>query len=87
MDVGHAVYVYFIIPNHIDWVTSYTYLVFNIDGQDMGNYIHQAEPDSDFGYNTLVYSNTRLTSGSHNLKVSTTGWSNTLSLFDYVVYT
>ena len=78
---------FFIVPNHIDEVISDMNLVFNIDGQDMGGYSHQAGPDSNFQYNTLVYNNTGLASGSHNLKVSTTGWHNTLSLFDYVVYT
>ncbi|KAI0325593.1 hypothetical protein GY45DRAFT_1330065 [Cubamyces sp. BRFM 1775] len=89
--VGHAVYVYNIVINIPDEEASFlTYLTFYIDTILVGYYVHLASntfSDPPVSYRALVYSNDTLEQGEHVLDIMTTGEIQTLTLFDYIVYT
>ena len=85
---GVAVYVYHIVPNHIsnEQFTS-TNLSFFLDGEHVGQFIHEPANTSTIAYGVLVYVNPTLPDTEHQLNISSGGLNASLVLFDYVVYT
>ena len=63
-------------------------LTFILDNVNKGSFTH--EPDhntTDFDFNVLLYSNTQLDDGPHQLHIVADGPTRVLTLFDYAVYT
>ena len=86
---GVAVYVYHIVPNQVstDSYSTLTNLSFFLDGEYVGQYIHEPDSTSDIAYGVPVYVNPTLRNTEHYLNISAGGPSESLLLFDYVVYT
>ncbi|KAI9060633.1 hypothetical protein FKP32DRAFT_1577745, partial [Trametes sanguinea] len=84
---GTAVYVYNLIVNTIPEITTMTNLSFSIDGTYMAQYIHNPDATSLVLYNVSVFSHTQLTNRTHLLEMRASGLSESLILFDYIVYT
>ena len=90
---GHAVYVYHILPNYlIEGIVTSTNLAFYIDNEIVGLYNYTptgTSPDTipPIHYRVPVYANDSLAEGEHTLLIGASGETETLILFDYVVYT
>ena len=90
-------YVFGIIVNYVQYVTTETAVDIYVDGALMGNYTHVPLSETLFLYNVLFYENQNLTNGPHNLTMITIGSpsnnisnpnsGNSLVLFDYAMYT
>ena len=85
---GSAVYVYNIIVNQLPSTTTFTNISFWIDSDFVGSYTHTPQNTTPmFEYGVLIYANTSLPNGQHFLVMSAGGPSNSLILFDRLVYT
>ncbi|KAI0354718.1 hypothetical protein OH77DRAFT_1375495, partial [Trametes cingulata] len=87
--VGQAVYVFNLIANTIPNIITTTNLSFSLDGGPATVYYHAPDPNTsdDLLYNVLVYSNTSLPPGLHQLRIAAGGPTASLVLFDYIIYT
>ncbi|KAI0673889.1 hypothetical protein C8Q78DRAFT_658566 [Trametes maxima] len=85
---GEAVYVYNLIANNIAQTTTVTNLTFSLDDMLVGNFFHQPDENAhSLVYNVTVYANTSLSHSPHTLVISAGGATDSLVLFDYIVYT
>lgn len=86
---GTAVYVYGIVANTVPFTSTITNLTFQLDGKDVGTYLHTPTTSTDFQYHTLLYSNPNIPNGDHTIACGTNGHTadNFLILFDYIIYT
>ncbi|KAI0706284.1 hypothetical protein C8T65DRAFT_231894 [Cerioporus squamosus] len=85
---GTAVYVYNVLANTVPYTTTYTNLIFSLDGEQVGSYVHVPSSDTAFEYDVPVYTNGNLANKQHTLVIEATGDANSsLVLFDYIVYT
>jgi len=88
---GTAAYVYCILDDKKTSFVTRTDLLFSIDGQRVGSFVHEPSnrtSGNGLMYDVPVYVNTSLPSGSHTLVISTNGSANSsLLLFDYMTYT
>ncbi|THH14621.1 hypothetical protein EW146_g5741 [Bondarzewia mesenterica] len=85
---GTAVYTYCILANNVPYATTLTNLSFNVDGSDVGTFVHVPTNSTDYIYDFPVYVNENLSSALHQLIISATGdTKSSLVLFDYMVYT
>ena len=82
---GSAVYVFNILPNTLPSTITIANISFSIDGEDVYQFLHSPESGTTILYNQLVYRNTTLSDGTHILTM--TAGSNSLVLFDYLLYT
>ena len=82
---GSAVYVFNILPNTLPSTITTANISFSIDGEDVYRFFHSPESGTTILYNQLVYRNTTLKDGPHTLTM--TAGSNSLVLFDYLLYT
>ncbi|TBU49269.1 hypothetical protein BD309DRAFT_96951 [Dichomitus squalens] len=84
---GVAVYVYNILANDIRGATfpTGTNIMFSLDGEQDGRFVHIPSDSTDFEYNFLVYARTNLRNEEHVLVIQLNPIS--LCLFDYAVYT
>jgi hypothetical protein len=84
---GTAVYAYCILSNHVSF-DSFTHLVFSVDGERVGSFLHNPDRSATFLYDQLVYANSSLTNTDHVFVIHVpSGQTPTLTLFDYVRYT
>ncbi|RDX42949.1 hypothetical protein OH76DRAFT_1248839 [Lentinus brumalis] len=86
---GSAVYVYNLVANNIPGTTTFTNLTFILDGTEVGQYSHfpQNNAASTILYRTVVYQNDSLAQAPHTLSIEAGGPTDSLVLFDYVIYT
>ena len=85
---GTAVYVYNIIPNYLPGgAATLVNISFALDGETVGNFLHNPDSSSDFLYNQLVYANASLSVSHHTLVMSASGRSPSVIVFDYLLYT
>lgn len=86
---GTAIYVYFIIPQTIQYTDTTTDCNFALDGGSPEHFLHTPDPSSaDILYNQLVFHRTGLSNDDHSLKIYTSGLDhNVFTNFDYAVYT
>lgn len=85
---GTAVYAYFIVPNHIAGTTTFINTTFAVDDVEDGVFSHSPNVTStDISYRQAVYAKTGLANANHTLLITAGGESESLVLFDYVVYT
>ena len=85
---GVAVYVFNLITNQVDPDTaSFTNLTFSIDNVLVGQYIRFPDNTTDILYQVPVFSHTGLENFPHVLEIRASGTSDSLTLFDYVLYT
>ena len=84
---GTSVYVFNIIANNLTGTTTFTNLTFWIDNQLVGNFMHSPESTEAFFYSVPVYVNESLSDGQHTLQMNAGGTSESLILFDRIVYT
>ncbi|KAM5539192.1 hypothetical protein V8D89_007065 [Ganoderma adspersum] len=82
---GSAVYAFNILPNTLPATITTANISFSIDGEDVGRFLHSPESGTTILYNQLVYQNTTLDDGPHTFTM--TAGSNSLVLFDYLLYT
>ncbi|KAL1951089.1 hypothetical protein VTO73DRAFT_238 [Trametes versicolor] len=85
--MGTAVYVYFIIPNFVQFTTTLVNVSFSIDGTSYGQYQHIPHTTSTILYNTLVFHTTNLANTDHTIEIRASGSNASLILFDNMVYT
>jgi len=90
---GSAIYVYGILDSSIGTFVSSTSLRFLVDGE-LSNWVFEANPttaanEAEYECNALVYSNTELPHGVHNITIVNGGppYPASLFIFDYAVYT
>ena len=85
---GTAIYVYCLIARTSTSPDGNTDMTFYIDGTSVGTYELAPDNDTTIYYDQLVYSNTGLSSGSHDFKI-VNGMANqkSLVLLDRLVYT
>ena len=86
---GSAIYAYFILANRIPEkpTITRTYLTFQIDGEVVGNFIHQPDNTTRYEYNVPGYANASIAPGQHRLSIAADRSINSLVMFDYAVYT
>ncbi|EJF67361.1 hypothetical protein DICSQDRAFT_165186 [Dichomitus squalens LYAD-421 SS1] len=84
---GISVYVYNIIANDLPGTTTFTNLTFWIDNEVVGSFTHSPENTEAFFYSQAVYVNETLPNGLHSLVMHAGGASESLILFDRIVYT
>ncbi|KAI0666259.1 hypothetical protein C8Q78DRAFT_462469 [Trametes maxima] len=86
---GVAVYVYCILTGTYSSPDSYSWLHFVIDGEAVGEFVHQPNGDGTYYYNVPVYVNESVPAGNHSLQIvnGQAGGEKSLVLFDYIVYT
>ena len=85
---GVAVYTYFILPNQLaNLTTTMTNVSFALDGDIVGSFEHIPTNSTDIQYNALVYTQESLEPKPHRFLISTIGTSDSLILFDYLMYT
>jgi hypothetical protein len=82
---GSAIYAYCILDNNPNY-TTFTSLTFTIDDAQVGSYQHTPDGSGTYVYNTLVYANALLSNGQHTFVIHNPITSDSLILFDYVVY-
>jgi hypothetical protein len=89
LDAGTAIYVFCILANQVPFATTTTNLVFVLDGQPAGTFLHEPDASSVIEYNAQVFSQTNLSNTAHTLIVSpiANATENSLMLFDRAVYT
>ena len=81
--IGSALYVYNIVADDAP-----TELSFYLDGHSVGQFIHHAIPDSvTLRYGVLVYKNESMADALHTFTMRAAGSTESLILFDYIVYT
>ncbi|KAI0651452.1 hypothetical protein C8Q79DRAFT_897976 [Trametes meyenii] len=86
---GVAVYVYCILTGTYSSPDSYSQLNFVIDGETVGEFMHQPNGDGTYYYNVPVYVNESIPAGTHSLQIvnGQAGGKKSLVLLDYIVYT
>ncbi|KAI0658442.1 hypothetical protein C8Q70DRAFT_195781 [Cubamyces menziesii] len=85
---GSAVYVYNILPNTVpSHAMTIANLSFNIDGVDVGQFVHIPDSTSTVLYNVSVFAAAGLANAAHILTISVQGENASHILFDYLVYT
>ena len=84
---GSAIYAFFVLANAIPNGTALTSLTFELDGSQVGKFMHTATSGSDYLYNVPGYVNTSIPNGPHQLDIIASGKSTSIVLFDYAVYT
>lgn len=85
--MGTAVYVYFIVPNFVQFTTTLVNVTFSIDGTFYGQYQHIPRTTSTISYNTLVFHTTNLANTDHTIEIRASGSNASLILFDNMIYT
>ncbi|KAH9911278.1 uncharacterized protein BXZ73DRAFT_13479, partial [Epithele typhae] len=85
---GTAVYAFHIIPVNIVGVPLVTSLEFFLDGAQVGTYVNQpsSSAPSHFLYQVPVFSKSGLSNTAHKFQI-VSSTDNTVTLFDYIVYT
>ncbi|EIW63921.1 uncharacterized protein TRAVEDRAFT_78728, partial [Trametes versicolor FP-101664 SS1] len=85
---GTAVYVYFIVPNFVQYTTTLVNLSFTIDNVFHNQYQHIPDNSTTtISYNTLVFHTTNLVNTDHNIEVRASGSNASILLFDNMLYT
>ncbi|EJF62029.1 hypothetical protein DICSQDRAFT_43438, partial [Dichomitus squalens LYAD-421 SS1] len=86
---GTAVYVHNIVPKFLPNNTAtFANISFTVDGADIGSFLHTPDLSTEvIQYNQLVHSITGLSNGPHTLVMTADGDTESLVLFDYVLYT
>ncbi|KAI0354713.1 hypothetical protein OH77DRAFT_1404809, partial [Trametes cingulata] len=85
---GTAVYVYNVLANTVPFTTTYTNIVFTLDGTSAGSFVHVPTDSTDFQYDVPVFARDGLPNTDHTIVIEATGDTNSsLVLFDYIVYT
>lgn len=86
---GTAVYVYNIIANNGSAaILSTTDITFFLDGDYIGRFVHISLPsDVALQYDILVYKNQSLVDTPHTFTMQATGSTDSLIMFDYIIYT
>ncbi|OSD05807.1 hypothetical protein PYCCODRAFT_1361878 [Trametes coccinea BRFM310] len=87
--IGEAVYVYCILIGSTRSPDGYSFLRFYLDGNQVGEFIHDPDGDSTYQYNVPVYVNHSVPFAGHLLQIvnGAIGGKQSLILLDYVVYT
>lgn len=88
MYIGTAVYI-FAIQSHSSDPNAEAAQSFFIDGHHVGNYSFIPSGQPTFDYNVLLYHNTSIPPGRHEiiLQNSWSGGPHSLILLDYIIYT
>ncbi|KAM5539939.1 hypothetical protein V8D89_006442 [Ganoderma adspersum] len=84
---GSAVYVFNMIANRVNHVSTETHITFFIDDEKVGQYDHTSDNTTEFHYQVPVYTNISMPYKEHSLKIVADGTQLSLVLFDYVKYT
>ena len=84
---GTAVYAFTLLANKIIWTTTFTNVTFHIDGEDSGIFTHWPDNTTNILYNVSMFSRTGLPNKAHQFEIRMGGETDSLLLFDYVVYT
>ena len=87
MHVGSAIYAFFIVAGTIPNASTLTDLNFELDGSQVGTFLHNPTGPDDYQYNVTGYANTSIPNGPHQLDIIASGKSTSIVLFDYAVYT
>ncbi|KZT11256.1 uncharacterized protein LAESUDRAFT_754921 [Laetiporus sulphureus 93-53] len=85
---GTAIWVYCVIPNYVEWATTFTNISFELDGDTVGSYSHLPSASTDMAYNVTVYSNASMENKEHTLTMTSRRDVNSSFLvFDWAKYT
>ncbi|CCM02805.1 uncharacterized protein FIBRA_04916 [Fibroporia radiculosa] len=86
---GTAIWIYCVIPNYIEGVTTLTNVSINLDGKDVDLYTHMPlEDTTEMYYNVSIYTNTDLANAMHTVVLMPTYEVNaSIILFDWAQYT
>ncbi|KAI0354714.1 hypothetical protein OH77DRAFT_483639 [Trametes cingulata] len=84
---GTAVYVFFLIPNFVQYTTTFTNLSFTIDGTYMNQFVHNPDSTSTILYQVPVFTATSLSNTAHTIEIRASGPTASILLFDYMAYT
>lgn len=85
---GTALWVFCVIPNYVEWATTFANLSFELDGQPVGTYSHIPSQSEALQYNVSVYSNTALENAEHEFVMTARRDVNASFLaFDWAMYT
>ena len=89
--LGTAVYVYFIVANTVPETTTLVNVSFYLDGNEGsadGTFFHAPDSTTNVEYNVLAFARRTLANHAHTLVIiSGGGSSESVMLFDYMVYT
>ena len=85
---GSAVYVYCILTGSISEPIGNSDMTFFIDNQQVGAFVQAPDGNTNYRYNSLVYSNADLELGVHTFRLETAHLGErALVLLDYLIYT
>jgi len=70
---GTAIWVYGVVPNYVQYATTYVNVTFEMDGHKVGVYSHIPSTSDTYIYNVTMYQNTSLQNGLHTLVISPQG--------------
>ncbi|KAI0370457.1 hypothetical protein BV20DRAFT_298421 [Pilatotrama ljubarskyi] len=84
---GTAVYVFFIVPNFVQYTTTFTNLSFSVDGTYMNQYTHNPDSSSTILYKVPVFTAATLANTDHTIEIRASGPTASILLFDYIAYT
>jgi len=85
---GTAIWVYCVVPNHIQDASTLVNISFTLDGSRVGTYMHQPNQSDVYEYNVTVYSNVTMENSEHTLVMTAQDDPNpSIILFDWAKYT
>ncbi|KAI0640159.1 hypothetical protein C8Q77DRAFT_1153048 [Trametes polyzona] len=84
---GVAVYAFFTVPNFLQFTTTFMNLSFYVDDAYLGQFEHTPDASSTINYQVLGFHTTDLPNTNHTIDIRATGPSDSLILFDYMIYT
>ena len=91
MLIGTAIYAFFLLanvrPTEITRFFPHTDVTFSLDGNFVGRYTYEPVNTTDYIYTVPVYSNSSLSNGLHEFRITASGEDTILVLFDRAIYT
>ncbi|KAH9829640.1 uncharacterized protein C8Q71DRAFT_717950 [Rhodofomes roseus] len=85
---GTAVWVYGVVPNYVQYATTFVNVSFELDGKVAGLYTHVPSTSTSYEYNVTLFSNTGLANTQHTLVISPQREPDTSYMaFDWAQYT
>ena len=84
---GTAVYVFGVLDNSLSSTNAATNLIFELDGVQVGSFLHAPTGSAGYQYNTILYANDSIADGEHTIVILTSSVDDSLFIFDHINYT
>lgn len=85
---GTAVFIFLILAKWVPFATTFTNISFTLDGNPEGTFIHMPDETNQFEYHVNGFTKNNLQNKAHTIVITNQpGSSNSLVLFDYLIYT